>query len=106
MYHIPAARILNSPASDLVAMLLVAGAMVGHTLRYRSQTVTSMAFLTAFATLLINRADVYSLTASLVLALALIVVVLRMRWYHLEIFGLLGVGLLRVPALRVAIAWQ
>lgn len=93
MYHVAAARVLSSPASDLAVMLAVAAAMVAHTLQYRSQTVTSLAFLTAFSTLIISRADVYSLSASAVLAVALVAVVLRMRWYHLELFGIAGVYL-------------
>lgn len=100
IYHVPAARVLASPSADLAVMLLVAGMMVAHTLRYRSQTVTCLAFLTAFTTLILNRADVYSLTANVVLAIALIIVVLRMHWYQLEIFGLLGVYLAHYYWLR------
>src|SRR5450631_870332 len=45
MYHVPAAHVLSSQATDLVLMLAVAAAMVLHTLRYRSQSVTGLAFL-------------------------------------------------------------
>ena len=52
MHHIPAARVLQSLVVDLVLMLLVAAGMVAHSLRYNSQTVTGLAFLLGFATLL------------------------------------------------------
>ena len=40
--------LLDSLAADLVLMLLVAAGMVGHSLRYRSQTVTGLAFMLGF----------------------------------------------------------
>jgi hypothetical protein len=86
MHHIAAARVLDSTAIDLVLMFVVAAAMVGHTLRYRSQVVTGLAFLLAFGAINVNRvADVYSLTSAVVLAAGVAIVALRMRWFLLEI---------------------
>jgi len=93
MYHVPAARVLNSPLQCLGVMLAVAVPMVVHTLRYRSQVVTGLAFLLAFATLALNRADVYSLIAGAILAAGLAVITLRMHWYELEVFGILAIYL-------------
>ena len=44
MYHVSAAHVLTSLAADLVLMMAVAAGMVAHSLRYRSQTVTGLAF--------------------------------------------------------------
>jgi uncharacterized membrane protein len=99
LHHIPAAHVLDSLAADLVLMLLVAAGMVGHSLRYRSQTVTGLAFLLGFATLLTSHLEaaegtvVFSLTASLVLALALVVVTTVRHWAWLELAGLAAVYL-------------
>ncbi|HYM10451.1 MAG TPA: DUF2339 domain-containing protein, partial [Bryobacterales bacterium] len=90
MYHVPAARVLGSQALDLVLLLAVSVAMVAHTLRYRSQVVTGLAFLLAFSTVTISHVSVYSLAASAVLALGLVVIVLRMQWYEMEVFGILA----------------
>ncbi len=90
MYHVPAARVLDSQLLDLVLMLAVAAAMVGHTLRYRSQVVTGLAFLLAFGTVTISHSSVYSLSAGAVLAAALVVIVGRMQWFELEVFGILA----------------
>ena len=62
-------------AVDLVLMLAVAAAMVWHTLRYRSQVVTGLAFLLAFLTVTISHDTVYSLSAGGVLAAGLVVIV-------------------------------
>ena len=97
MYHLQAARILGSLLVDLVLMLLVAAGMVGHSLRYRSQTVTSLAFLLGFGTLLTshlenpNQTVVFSLIASAILAIALVVVTTIRHWAVLELCGLIAV---------------
>jgi len=78
MYHVPAAQVLTSQPTDLVLMLAVAAAMVAHTLRYRSQVVTGLAFLLAFLTVTISHSNVYSLSAGGVLAAGLVVIVGRM----------------------------
>lgn len=90
LYHVPATQILRSQLVDLVLLLVVAAAMVGHTLRYNSQAVTGLAFLLAFWTVTISRVNVYSLGAGAILALALVVIVSRKRWYMLEVFGILA----------------
>ena len=90
MYHVPAAQVLQSQVIDLMLMLAVAAAMVLHTLRYRSQVVTGLAFLLAFLTVSISHSNVYSLTAGAVLAAGLVVIVGRMHWFELEVFGILA----------------
>jgi uncharacterized membrane protein len=90
MYHVPAAHVLSSQTLDLVLLLIVAAVMVWHTLRYKSQVVTGLAFLLGFLTVSISHSDVYSLAAGCVLAAGLVVIVLRMRWFELELFGILA----------------
>lgn len=88
MYHVPAARVFTSQFPSLMLMLAVAAGMVLHTLRYRSQVVTGIAFLLAFSTLTVSQVTVYSLEAGVVLALGLVLIVGRMRWFELETFGI------------------
>src|SRR5258708_942081 len=88
MYHVPAARVLSSEAVDLVLLLVVAAAMVAHTLRYQSQVVTGMAFLLAFTTINISPGNAYSLIASAILAAALAVIAVRRRWFEMELAGM------------------
>jgi Predicted membrane protein (DUF2339) len=87
-YHVPAARIFLSQAPSLFFMLAIAAGMVLHTLRYRSQVVTGLAFLLAFSTLTISQVTVYSLLAGAILAVGLVVIVGRMQWFEMEIFGI------------------
>ena len=97
MYHLQAARIVDSLPVDLVLMMLVAAGMVGHSLRYKSQTVTALAFMLGFATLLTshveepNQTVIFSLAASAILAIALVVVTTIRHWAVLELCGLIAV---------------
>lgn len=90
MYHVEATRVFSSQLPDLLLMAAVAAVMVVHTLRYRSQVVTGLAFLLAFTTLTISQVTVFSLTAEVILALGLVVIVGRMQWFELEVFGILA----------------
>lgn len=90
MYHVEATRVFSTQLPDLILMAIVAAAMVLHTLRYRSQVVTGLAFLLAFTTLPISQVTVFSLVAELILAVGLVVIVGRMRWFELEIFGIVA----------------
>ena len=90
MYHVSAAKVLDSQMLDSVLLLAVAGAMVAHTLTYNSQTVTGIAFLLGFSTVAISRETVYSLSAGAILAAGLVVICLLRRWYELEVFGILA----------------
>ncbi|HEV2113626.1 MAG TPA: DUF2339 domain-containing protein, partial [Terriglobales bacterium] len=91
MHFLAGSKILDSRFADLVLMLLVAGAMVTHTLRYKSQTVTGLAFLLGFSTIAIGHNDtVYSLSAGAILAISLIILVQKYNWFELEVMGILA----------------
>jgi hypothetical protein len=88
--HVAAMRVLNSITLDCILMLAVAVAMVAHTLRYRSQVVTGLAFLLAFSTVALSQGSVYSLVAGIILALGIAAIALKMSWFELEVFGILA----------------
>jgi hypothetical protein len=71
-------------------LLVVAGGMVVHTLRYKSQLVTGLAFLLAFSTVALSQDTVYALAAGVILGAAIVAIALREGWYELEIFGILA----------------
>ena len=90
LYHIPAAQVLQSQPVDLVLLLIVSGMMVWHTLHYRSQVVTGLAYLLGFLTVAISHSNAYSMTAGALLAGGLVVIVGRYAWFELEVFGILA----------------
>lgn len=90
MYHVGPMNVLGSQTFDLVLMLAVACGMVVHTLKYRSQWVTGIAFLLGFSTVALSHDTVYALTAGAILAAGLVAIVQKMCWYELEVFGILA----------------
>jgi hypothetical protein len=88
--HVAPMAILQSNTADCVLMLIVAIGMVAHTLRYRSQVVTGLAFLLAFSTVALSQDTVYSLVSGVILALGIVAIALRMGWFELEIFGIIA----------------
>src|SRR5215472_12054465 len=94
IYYVGPMRILPPDAAwltvDCVLMLLVAVAMALHTLRYRSQFVTGLAFLLGYFTVALSQNSVYSLSAGVFLAIGLVSIVLKMGWFELEVFGILS----------------
>ena len=88
--HVPAMRVDISETFDLILMLAVAIAMAAHTLRYRSQLVTGLAFLLAYSTVALSHDDVYSLASGVILAIGLVSIVIKMEWFELEVFGILS----------------
>ena len=90
MHHVAPMTVMRSNTLDCVLMLLVAVVMVVHTLRYRSQLVTGLAFLLGFSTVALSQDTVYALVAGVILALGIAAIALRMSWFELEIFGILA----------------
>ncbi|HEY6182851.1 MAG TPA: hypothetical protein VIW67_11420, partial [Terriglobales bacterium] len=91
IHNLDATKILTSAPLDFVIMLSVALVMVWHTLHYRSQTVTGLAYLLAFLTVGLNHDQVPfigGLGAGILLAAGLVVIVNRFQWFELELFGI------------------
>jgi uncharacterized membrane protein len=91
IYHLPLLQVLHSSVADLILMLAVASGMVAHSLRYHSQTVTTLAFLLALLTVGISDVTLFSLLAGALLTAALATIVYRERWFLLGLVGLIGV---------------
>jgi hypothetical protein len=90
LQHAPFMAILSSNALDLLLLLGVIGVMVWHTLKYDSQLVTGASFLLGFAAITLNPDPPYNLFAGAMLVTGMTLIVLRRRWFELEIFGILA----------------
>ena len=90
LHHVAAMAVLDSNTADCVLMLIVAIGMIVHTLRYKSQVVTGLAFLLAFSTVALSQDSVYALAAGVILAAGIVALALRMAWYELELFAILA----------------
>jgi hypothetical protein len=90
MQAVSAARILYNPCVGAILLLAVAGGMIAHSLRYRSQAVTGMAYFIAFVTLVITEVTVLSIVALIPLAASLLYIARKASWGKMAVFGLIA----------------
>jgi uncharacterized membrane protein len=90
VYYVPAAHVIDSRELDFLLMLSVAAAIVWYSLLYRSQATTALAFVLSYLTVGIHHTSFYSLAASVILAITVVALALRMQWFALEIFGIVA----------------
>ncbi|MDX2154610.1 MAG: DUF2339 domain-containing protein [Bryobacteraceae bacterium] len=88
MHAVPAARIVESQFAGALLLFLVAAAFVTHSLRYRSEVVTGLAYTAAFLALVLAPRTPLSLQASVPLAASLVWVSSRFGWRYLAAGGL------------------
>lgn len=90
MHAVDAAKVIGDPLVGAVLLLAVAVGMIGHSLRYRSQTVTGLAYFIAFVTLAIASSTLFSVFALIPLAASLLFVAYRFNWSEMALFGLIA----------------
>jgi hypothetical protein len=88
MHAVPAAKIIDNAYAGTGLLLAVACAMIVHSLRYRSQTVSGLAYFIAFATLALSKSTPFSVIALLPLAGSLLYLAHRFEWHQMAVFGL------------------
>jgi hypothetical protein len=85
-----AARVIDSPVAGAIMLLAVATGMIVQSLRYRSQTVTGLAYFVAFGTLAITDMTSLPFLALVPLAASLLYVTHRFAWTRMALFGLIA----------------
>lgn len=88
MHAVAAAKMIDNPYLATVLLLAVACGMIWHSLRYKSQTVTGLAYFIAFATLALSESTPFSVLALLPLAASLLYLAYRFEWNQMAVFGL------------------
>jgi hypothetical protein len=89
MHGLEAARVLDSAVVGSVALVVVAGGMIAHSLRYRSESLTGLTFVVGFFTLAISASSGFSLVASIPLVATLLVVAHRLGWSRMPVYGVI-----------------
>jgi hypothetical protein len=87
MHAVPAAMVIANPYAATALLLSVALGMIAHSLKYRSQTVSGLAYFIAFATLAMGDATVFSVLALIPLAASLLYVAYRFDWLSMAVLG-------------------
>jgi uncharacterized membrane protein len=87
-HAIAAAKIIDNAYVATAFLLAVACGMILHSLRYKSQTVSGLAYFIAFATLALSESTPFSVLALLPLAASLLYLAARFEWHRMAVFGL------------------
>jgi hypothetical protein len=90
MHAVDAAKVISSPLAGAALLLAIAMGMILHSLRYRSETVTGLAYFVAFVTLAITPMTAFSVLALVPLAASLLYVANHFSWSAMTLFGLLA----------------
>jgi hypothetical protein len=90
IYALPAARIIESPFAGSVVMLLVAAGMIAHSLRYRTQAVTGVAYAAAFAALAATPSTPFAVVSLIPLAASILYLANAFEWNAMALFGLVA----------------
>jgi uncharacterized membrane protein len=91
MQAVEAAKVIDNPWLGSVLLLAVASGMVLHSLRYRAQALTGLAYAVTFATLTpITPITALSVIALVPLAASLLIVAYRFEWPGMALFGLIA----------------
>jgi len=90
MQSLDAARVIHDPLLGAVLLLLVAIGMILHSVRYRSETVTGLAYFLAFVTLAISQVSSLAVLALVPLAASLLYVAHRFAWRTFAVLGLVA----------------
>lgn len=90
MHDVPAAKVLESDLAAVALLTVVAIGMIAHSLRYRSQVVTALAFVVAYTTLALSPLSGFSLAASVPLAVSLLLVSQRLGWSGISALGVVA----------------
>lgn len=90
MHGLEAARIITDPLLGIILLGAVAVGMIVHSLRYRSEVVTGMAYFVAFFTLGISPVSGFSVFALMPLAASLLVVAYQFSWAAMTVGGLIA----------------
>jgi hypothetical protein len=90
MHAMEAAKVVDNPLLATVLLLFVVAGMIVHSLKYRSQTVTGLAYFIAFATLAMSEVTTFSVIVVIPLAASLLYVASRNQWDHFAVFGLVA----------------
>jgi hypothetical protein len=92
MHAVDAAKVIDDGLAGALLLLAVATGMILHSFKYRSQTVTGLAYFLAFATLspAVTPVAAFSVVALIPLAASLLYVANRFQWPQLALLGLIA----------------
>jgi uncharacterized membrane protein len=88
VHELEATRIVESPVLGLLLLLLVGAGMIVHSLRYRNEGLTTLAYGLAYAAIVLHSISAFTLAAASLLGAGTVLHLLRRRWYGIALGGI------------------
>ncbi len=88
MYHFEASKIIFSQPLELLLLAIVVAGLIWHSLCYKSEVLTAIAFFIGYLTSTVGDISFFTLSSSFLLALAILVVVYRLQWARFIFLGI------------------
>lgn len=89
-HNIEASRVITNPAIGLLLMGGVAAGIIAHSISYRSELLTGLAYGVGFFAIAITPLNSYTLIATALLALSQIAVLRFLPWHYLVLVAVAG----------------
>ncbi len=89
MHHFDASRIIQNQVVDLILLAIVVVGMMMHTLKYRSENMTSVALFIAYLTATMGQITNFTFFSYSLLAIVVLVLVYKLQWVKTLILGIL-----------------
>jgi hypothetical protein len=90
MHIVDAAKVIDNPYLASILLIAVAAGMIVHSLQYRSEILTGLAYFIAFFTLVITQITSLSLISLIPLAASILFIAHHFRWSRMALGGLLA----------------
>lgn len=88
-HGVAATRVVESPVAGMALMLVVAAGMIVHSLVYKSEMATGLAYLFGFFSLFVTEVSLFSEIAAVVLTVGMVVLSFRFSWHQMAVSGLI-----------------
>src|SRR5436309_350356 len=88
VHELQATRIVASPLAGFALLMLVGAGMIFHSLRYRNQGLTSLAYGLGYAAIFLHSISAYTLAAAALLGLGTVLHLLKRSWYGVALGGI------------------
>lgn len=88
-HGVTATKVIESPVAGMSLLILVAVGMIIHSLRYRSEMATGLAFIFAFASLFVAEVSLFSEVAAVIMAIGMLGISWYFEWHQLAASGLI-----------------
>ncbi|MCD4780356.1 MAG: DUF2339 domain-containing protein [Candidatus Omnitrophica bacterium] len=89
MHHFEASRIIHSQIFDLFLLALVVAGMIGHALKYKSETMVSLSLFIAYVTATLGHITTFTFISCALLSIVILVLVHKLQWVNILILGIM-----------------